>query len=33
MAHYRVLLCNIDKKSSCQDGGFLSISSKDLVTF
>lgn len=33
MAHCRVLLCNINKKSGCQDGGFLSISNKDLVTF
>ena len=33
MAHCRVLLCNINKKSGCQDGGFLSISNKHLVTF
>ena len=33
MAHCRVLLCNINKKSSCQDSGFLSISNKYLVTF
>lgn len=33
MAHCRVLLCNINKKSDSQDSGFLSISNKDLVTF
>lgn len=33
MAHCRVLLCNIDKKSSCYNGGFLVISNKYLVTF
>ena len=33
MAHCRDLLCNINKKSGCHDGGFLSISNKDLVTF
>lgn len=33
MAHCRVLLCNINKKSSCQDGEFLSISDKYLVAF
>lgn len=33
MAHCRVLLCNIYKKSSRRHGGFLSISNKDLVTF
>ena len=33
MAYCRVLLCNIDKKSSCCNGGFLVISNKYLVTF
>lgn len=33
MAHCRVLLCNINKKSSCCNGGFLVISNKYLVTF
>lgn len=33
MAHCRVLLCNINKKSSCCNGGFLFISNKHLVTF
>ena len=33
MAYCRVLLCNINKKSSCCNGGFLVISNKYLVTF
>ena len=33
MAYCRVLLCNINKKSSCCNGGFLFISNKHLVTF
>lgn len=33
MAHCRVLLCNIYKKSLRWHDGFLSISNKDLVTF
>ncbi len=33
MAHCRVLLCNINKKSSRCNGGFLVISNKYLVTF
>ena len=32
-AYCRVLLCNINKKSSCYNGGFLVISNKYLVTF
>ena len=33
MAYCRVLLCNINKKLSCCNGGFLFISNKHLVTF
>lgn len=33
MAHCRVLLCNLNKKSASQGGNFLFISNKHLVTF
>lgn len=33
MAHCRVLLCNLNKKSARQGGNFLFISNKHLVTF
>ena len=33
MAYCCVLLCNINKKSSCQDGEFLSMSNKHLDIF
>lgn len=33
MAYCRVLLCNLNKKSVRQDGNFLFISNKHLVTF
>ena len=33
MVNCRVLLCNINKKSSCCSGGFLVISNKHLVIF